>query len=619
MSLPEYSIEIADEKYFQNLVNCRSACPVGTNAGAYAGLIAQGRYEEAYIEARRVNPLASVCGRICAHPCEAACRRKSVGDPVSIRALKRFVTEQHGVEADNTIDIRSIVDHPGQTAGKSHKKIAIIGSGASGLACAHDLALHGHSVTVFEATPVLGGMLYQGIPEYRLPRELLLQEIKFIEDLGVKFRTETAIGKNIHFPQLMEDFDAVFIGAGCMKGRGLDIEGNDLDGTLKAVDFLLNVNLGYKTDLGDRVLVIGGGNVAFDVARSVARYGGTSEPGEEDHHVMMDAARTAKRKGVREVIMTALESFEEMPADPEEIEQGEEEGIKIIHRKGPNRILGKDGKVTGLETLDVASVFDKDGRFDPKFISGSEQVIETDTVIMAVGQEADLSFLGEDHGIKLSPRKLIEVDIETLATSRSGVYAGGDIVFGPRIAIEAVADGRKAARSINSFLGSGMVSEETILIQSLRTANFVPAGGHATNYEVLRRIEPPVISVDRRVGIAEVEKVYKKEEAQYEGSRCLQCWVAPVFDSGRCILCGGCVDVCPECCLKLVDVSKLTGDDRINILLEKRYGNPFPDAGAIIKDEEACIRCGLCARRCPVEAITMQSFTCTPQVEKRND
>ncbi len=610
MAAKKYKVEIPDEKYFQSLVNCRSACPVGTNAGGYAALIAEKRFEEAYIEARRPNPFASICGRICAHPCESACRRKAIDEPVSIRALKRFVTTQYGVESNRSMNIRSIIGHPGKTAGKSGKSVAVIGAGPAGLSCAHDLALFGHGVTVFEASPVSGGMLYLGIPEYRLPRQLLTQEIEFIKDLGVDIHLNTSVGKDVDFKKLQNDYDAIFMGVGCTKARNLNIEGHDLDGVLKAIDFLLNVNLGYQADLGERVLIVGGGNVAFDVARSVARYGGTSVPDEEDHHAMMDVARLAKRAGARDVTLVSLESASEMPADPEEIVAGQEEGITIINSRGPKRIVENNGRVGGLETLDVASVFDEKGRFSPTFVDNTEKTLVADTIILAVGQESDLSFLGDDHGLALTERGFPSVDRKTCATSKPNIYAGGDMAFGPRIAIEAVAEGRLAARGIHRFLGFEDVDSKEIEIRPLNTYRFKPGGGIHKDYDKVPRNEPPVIPVKRRVGLNEVECTYEQEYACLEGARCLHCWVAPIFDSDRCIQCGGCADVCPEACLKLVNVSKLERDDTLLDLIQARYGHTMPEAGAIIKDEEACIRCGLCATRCPADAITMRSFTC---------
>jgi len=607
MALQRYSVAIPDREYFQNQVNCRTACPVGTNAGGYVALIGEGRYAEAYAEARRPNPFASVCGRICAHPCEAACRRQYIDEPISIRALKRFVTERYGVEAPSPVNIRDLVEHPGPVAGTTGKRVAVIGAGPGGLACAHDLALHGHAVTVFESTRVAGGMLLLGIPEYRLPRDLLRQEIAFIEDLGVDIRLNTTVGKDVQFADLTRDHDAVFIGAGCMRGRTLGIEGNDLDGVLKAVDFLLNVNLGYNVELGKRVVIIGGGNVAFDAARSAARFGGTSEPEEPDHHVMIDTARMARRSGAHQVTMVTLEAEHEMPADPIEMEEATEEGIEILHRRGPQRVLGKDGRVTALETIDVLSVFDEDGRFAPKFKEGSERQLEADTVIMAIGQEADLSFLGDHHRVELSSRKLIEVDRDTCATTQPGVYAGGDIAFGPRIAIEAVSDGKRAAVAIHEFMGgSAADSKEAVEIRPLGAARYQAGGGQLA----LARQNPATIPVARRIGPNEVECVYQEEMACQEGTRCLRCWVAPVFDSRRCILCGGCVDVCPELCLKLVPTERLRTDEKLTELLRQRYGDDDTGGTAIIKDETACIRCGLCAKRCPADAIAMVSFTC---------
>lgn len=610
MGVTKYKVEIPDQSYFQRLESCRTACPVGTNAGGYAALIAEGRFEEAYAEARRPNPFASICGRICAHPCESACRRKSIDEPVSIRALKRFATSRYGIEATNPTDILAILEHPGIVTGKTDKRIAVIGAGPAGLSCAHDLALFGHAVTVFESAPVPGGMLYLGIPEYRLPRSLLLQEIAFIENLGVEIKLNTTVGTDITFDELAEKYDAVFIGAGCMKARSLNIEGHDLDGVLKAADFLININLGYKVDVGERVIVVGGGNVAFDVARSAARYGGTSVPEEEDHHTTIDVARLAVRSGAREVTIVSLESEAEMPADPEEIEAGRQERIDIINSRGPKRILGRDGRAVQLETLDVASVFNEKGQFAPTFIENTEKLITADTIILAVGQQPDFSFLGEGHTLAFSDRGLLQLNRETCATSHDGIFAGGDIAFGPRIAIEAVHDGRRAAKSIHNYLGFEVPAGESIEIRSFDTHRFQSGDDSYRDREKISRIEPPLISTERRTGITEVECTYEEEYACLEGARCLHCWIAPVFDSNRCIQCGGCVDVCPELCLKLVNVSRLELSDELSTLLKARFGEKYQTAGAIIKDEEACIRCGLCAKRCPADAITMQSFTC---------
>ncbi len=610
MDLAKFKVSIPDERYFLELVNCRTSCPVGTNAGGYVALIAEGRYEEAYAEARKPNPFASICGRICAHPCESACRRKHIDDPVSIRALKRFVTTQYGVEAPSPVDIRAILQHPGHTAGQSGKHIAVIGAGPSGLSCAHDLALMGHDATVYESSSVPGGMLHLGVPEYRLPRELIIQEVEFIKELGVDLRLNTAIGMDVEFQELRDKYDAIFIGAGCMKGRVLDIEGRDLDGIVTAVDFLLNVNLGYKTDMGEHVLIIGGGNVAFDAARSAARYGGTSMPDEEDHHAMMDVARLARSSGAHDVTLVALESESEMPADLEEIESARDEGIKIIYGQGPKRFVAQDGRLTGLETRDVASIFDSEGRFSPTFVENSEKTIGADTIIVAVGQQADYSFLGESHGLDFSPRGLLQVDRDTCVTSVPGIYAGGDIAFGPRIAIEAIREGRLAAEQINNYLGFESPARDTVEIRSLDNKHFITVGGNRADFDKIPRNHPEHISLDRRIGLTEVECTFAEKFACLEGVRCLHCWIAPVFNSDRCVQCGGCADVCPELCLKLVDVSKLEGDETLPDLIKARYGESTPEAGAIIKDEEACIRCGLCASRCPVEAITMQSFTC---------
>lgn len=576
---------------------CRAACPVHTNAGGYVSLIAQGRHQEAYELARRPNPFASVCGRICAHPCEAACRRGAIDAPIQIRALKRVVNERHGIEAASFDRILEVVERPRPKAERPGR-VAVLGAGPAGLACAHDLALMGHAVTVFDAATVAGGMMRLGIPEYRLPRTVMEREIEFIAWLGVDIRLGVEIGRDLTFADLVRDHDAVFLAPGCRRGRSLKLPGVELKGVLTAIDFLVNVNLGVPIEIGERVVVVGGGNVAYDVARSARRFGGTSRPDEEHHNLAFDAALAASRLLRRHVTMIALESRQEMLADPRELEEGSEEGVELINRRGPKEILGENGKVTGLRTLDVARVFDEAGKFAPEMVPDSERELACDTVILAIGQMADLSFLGDDHGLTTTPQNLIAVDPGTLETSRKGVFAGGDIAFGPRIVITAVADGRRAAKSIDSHLTGRIDVPDAYRVQVFDTFGYDHPFARG-DYEKIERHALPLLPVERRGQREEVEEVLPDRVARAEGARCLHCWVNPVFDSAvmdgsECIQCGGCVDVCPEECIDLVSLVRIAGQT--------------PPGAALLKDETRCIRCGLCARRCPTACITMQAF-----------
>jgi formate dehydrogenase beta subunit len=601
--------------YYASNFPCRAACPVGTNAGGYVALVAQGLFEEAYALARGPNPFASVCGRVCAHPCEAACRRGALDAPLQIRALKRVVNEKHGLESGRAFeDIAAVVERPRPRVAEG-RRVAIVGAGPAGLACAHDLALMGHQPVVFDASTVAGGMMRLGIPAYRLPRAELEREIEFIRWLGVELRLGTPIGGAVTFQDLLRDFAAVFLAPGCRKGRALKIPGAELGGVLTAIDLLAHVNLGVPLEVGRRVVVIGGGNVAYDAARSAVRFGGTSEPGEPSPHLAIDAATVASRVMGRQVTMVTLESRAEMPADASEIVEGTEEGVRLVNRRGPQAILGAGGRVTALRTIAVARVFDEAGRFSPQFTPGTEEDLACDTVVVAVGQMADLDFLGADHGLRTTPQNLISVDAQTLATSRPGVFAGGDIAFGPRIVISAVADGRRAARAIDTHL-TGRADEP-----ARHRLRVFPTFGYdhpfaRGDYEVRRRAQLEAIPVPTRTQTAEVEKVLGDAEARAEGSRCLHCWVNTVFDSSRmngseCIQCGGCVDVCPEQCIDLVSLRRLSVEGGPGAL-RLPDGAPFPAPGgpgaALLKDETACIRCGLCARRCPVGVITMQAI-----------
>jgi formate dehydrogenase beta subunit len=626
--------KLVDLDWLESNFPCMQACPVHTQAGRYVALIAEGRYEEAYRYARAPNPFASVCGRVCGHPCEAACRRGNLDSPISIRALKRFLTERHGPESRNPIDLL-----PEKPQVLHEEKVAIIGSGPAGLSAAHDLALLGYRVTVFEASPVPGGMMHLGIPEYRLPRDVLQAQIREILDLGPELRLNARLGKDFSLSDLRgQGYAAILLAFGLHRSRDLQVPGNDLDGVMKGIDFLLNVNLGYQFSIGKRVVVIGGGNVAIDVARSALReqqkrtmqtLSGTLlpeslSPSEMDVAMkeLMDVSRAALRMGAREVHLICLESREEMPAFGEEIEEGVEEGLKLHPSVGPRQFVGKDGRVTGVETIHCTSVFDAQRRFNPTFEPGTETVIPCDTVILAIGQASDLSFLRPDDNIETTRQGTVKIDTETLMTTAPGIFAAGDIAFGPRLIISAVADGKKAAEQIDRFLRGTEWKPKPKYVQ----ITLLDHHEMAANFDEYSRLAVPVLPLDRRTGIVEVETGFTEEQAQREASRCLQCWINTIFEGDEehgteCILCGGCVDVCPENCLTLIPLSQFqfSGEvtDRLNTETAFQAGHlqhlePFElskSAGSVmVKDETACIRCGLCAERCPAHTITMEAY-----------
>ncbi len=580
---------------------CRAACPVHTDAGAYVTAIAEGRDEDAYRIAREPNPFASICGRVCAAPCETACRRGLLDAPVSIRALKRYVTSGFGVESFDVNRHWHAAHGPIPQA--TLLSVAVIGGGPAGLSAAHDLRLAGHPVTVYEAADRLGGMMTLGIPEYRLPRDLIQREIGAICELGISIRTGVRIGIDITIQQLLAEHAAVFIAVGTGSGRDLDLPGKELDGVVRAVEFLLNINLGYRVELGERVVVVGGGNVAFDAARSAVRAGAPADGSLVDDNTeptrdeaiadsrrsmttTLDVARAAVRAGVKSVTIVALESPDEIPADPEEIENAEAEGITILYRKGPQSFVG-EAKLTGLMTIDVESVFDSSGRFAPTFRQGTEQVVTADTVILAVGQSADLGVLS---GIELdrSPRGTIQTDPATLRTSHERIWAGGDVAHGPRNLIDAVADGQRAAASIHDQLA------DVVRIQPQRRIELSVNVGYrrlASGYDAIARVPIPGIPTARRAGFAEVEIGYDTASARREAQRCLGCFNNIMLETDRCILCGLCVDVCPTNCITIVRADRL--------------GEGTSDQSVLLLDEDACIRCGLCVNRCPPGALSM--------------
>ncbi|MEA2000487.1 MAG: FAD-dependent oxidoreductase, partial [Actinomycetota bacterium] len=569
--------------------------PVHTNAGMYVAAIADGKDELAYLTARLPNPFASVCGRICAAPCEDACRRGEIDRPIAIRALKRFVTEQHGPESNNGETWKKVTAPPEVERSES---IGIIGGGPSGLSAAHDLRRLGYQVTVYEATGQLGGMMLLGIPEYRLDRTLLANEIKVIVDLGVEVHLNTKLGDDITLDAMREKHDAVFIAIGATLGRGLDIEGHESDGVLRAIEFLINANQGFQVEVGERVVVIGGGDVAMDAARTALRADeyeekalANYEEAEERASMTeaMDVARTAARSGAKQITVMTLESAEELPASEFEVEEALNEGIKFVNRRGPARIVAENGKVTGLETIKVLSVFDEDGRFSPTFDQDDRQIIEADTVILAIGQAIDVEALGTD-GPQISPRRTIQIDQDNLATSLPNVWAGGDAARGPRTLIEAIADGRKAAAEIHQSFG-GMVEERQsgtmVQLQQFHRLDDI--------YDRIGRVDVPTLATDRRIGLAEVETGFTIDQARCEAKRCLRCFANILLDTSKCVLCALCADVCPLDLISLVPSEEVV---------------PGQAGGtALTLDETSCIRCALCIERCPTDALSMGLWT----------
>ena len=596
-------------------VPCREACPVHTDAGNYVRAIAGGNYGEAYRLARKPNPLASVCARVCAAPCEDRCRRGTIDAPVTIRALKRFVCEKH----EASLPAECHPPRPEDVVASSHDKVAIIGGGPAGMGCADTLLGWGYQVTLFEATEMVGGALWQFIPEYRLPRSVLDVEVCALLEKGLDLRLETPLNDKVTLSSLREQgYKAFFLACGATRGLDLAIEGRDADGIFRAVDYLLNVNRGYRVDLGRKVVAIGGGSVAVDVARTALRpvfeEGAQIFPSTEEGLAGLDAARSALRGGAESVTMVSLESREELPAarnqqGKEELAEALREGVKLEAGVGPKRILVENGKVVGVEFLQVDRLFDEEGRFHPTFKPGTESILEADAVILAIGQSPELSFLKEEDGIELTPRGTIMVDPVTMATTAPGIFAGGDVAFGPRIIIDAVANGKRAAYSIDQYVRGVSLREcRNIVVEELNPGMF----RRDPHYDRIDRETPPLEPSEHRIGPTEVEKLYDEDTATNQALRCLDCYIHTIYDPELCILCGRCTSICPTRCITFVSADLLESENNLTetFLSTQLTG----ERAALIKDEDLCIRCGLCAYVCPTNAMTLERFQVEEQI-----
>ena len=477
---------------------CKATCPAHVSIQGYIALINEGKYREALELFKEEHPFPGICGRVCHHPCEEICTRNDVDEPLAIRELHRFLADWEMIQDEKYIP---------DTADARQEKVAVVGSGPAGLTAAYRLVKQGYQVTVFEKLPVLGGMMAVGIPEYRLPWEFLNDEIKMIKDMGVTFKTGVTFGKDITLESLKaEGFGALFMAIGLHGGRKLGVENEDIEGVLQGVDFLRDCALGKEVTIGEDVLVVGGGNVAIDVAL------------------------TAKRKGAKNVTLICLESRDEMPAWEHEIEEALEGDIKIVNSFGPKAFfIDNSNKVSGIEFKTCTAVFDGDGRFSPSYDENECQPLFGDTVIVSIGQSTDLSYIKE-QGIAISRPGGLEADPVTLQTPIDWVFAGGDAFYGPKSVVDAVSSGKKAAESIHRFLNGLDLSEDREEDWEFEKpdVSFEPQKPRTT----IRCLDPEA----RECNFLEVSFGFNESEAKKEADRCLSC--------GICSECYQCVKAC---------------------------------------------------------------------------
>lgn len=488
----------------QGWAPCYDACPIHGNPSGYVALTAAGRFQEAYESAVANNPFPGICGRICEHPCEQACNRGNLDDPIAIAYVKRFLAdwyEKHGEKPTPEQKQSSIVENG--------RKVAVIGSGPAGLAAALDLRKAGYAVTVFEKHGVLGGMMRIGIPEYRLPTEVIDRDIQSILDYGVDVKLHSHVRHQEDIQAIIDEgFDAVFLSVGSHKSARLGLPGEDLKEVSHGIDFLREVRLGTKTSVKESVIVIGGGNVA------------------------MDCARTSLRLGAKRVRVVCLESHDKMPAYPWEIQWAQEEGVEVLASKATKRITGEAGTFTGLEILDVRRMAFVDGRLELETIHGTEQIITADELIVSIGQRPELGLFAEGGRIELTPRGTVDVNPNTGMTSWQGVFVGGDVVRGAASVVQAAADGQFAAKAIDAWLrGVELPSEDKQPVVEISKDEL-----KQRKEKILRRVQMPTISLDRRRRFEEVDLGFAEEMAVAEADRCLYCAI--------CSSCGLCEKLC---------------------------------------------------------------------------
>jgi NADPH-dependent glutamate synthase beta subunit-like oxidoreductase/formate hydrogenlyase subunit 6/NADH:ubiquinone oxidoreductase subunit I len=572
---PRYRSEIAEPDWYKTNIPCQVGCPAHTDVATYIGLISQGRFDEAYLINRRCNVVPGVLGRTCARPCEPVCRRNKIdGKPVAICWLKRAAHDHR--------EYRHLPERPKIT---KNKTVAIIGAGSAGLACARDLAEKGYPVTVYDSYPVGGGMMVGGIPVWRLPREVTREECdEYMDALGVTMKFNMTVGKDIQLNDLLEQYDAVYIGAGCQVPKPITgpdnklIPGLQYKGVEDGLRFLEKVNFGEPVTVGKRVVVLGGGFTAMDCCRSSIRF------------------------GAEKVYVLYRRTKEEMPSDEYEVDEATLENVEFQYLVTQVEILSKDGEhVSGLKLIrNKLGDPDASGRRSPKPIPGSEYIIECDTVIAAFGQDADGTWIPDDLGVEKNRWGIPLIDRNTWMTNRPGLFAGGDYTEGARNLISAIGDGRDAATAINRYLhGEDKPAEEAVEIE---LPDF--RRGMVDNYESIPYQLIPSLPLEKRFSITtESETGYSPQEAVEQARRCLQCQLNIMIDPSICILCSGCVDICPYDCISMEGLKSVVKSDPLH-----QEAQEWTAGADMIIDEEKCIRCGLCIVRCPTDAIAMVKY-----------
>ncbi len=562
--------------WYQTNIPCQVGCPAHTDVSTYIGLISQARFDEAYLLNRKANIVPGVLGRTCARPCEPVCRRNKVdGKPIAICWLKRAAA-----------DHREYRHHAEKTPITQDKKVAVIGAGSAGLACARDLREMGYPVTVYEQYPTGGGVMVNGIPVWRLPRDVTREECdEYMEDIGVEVKYNVRVGRDVQLKDLMAQYDAVYVGAGCYISNPLAgpdnkiIPGADLKGVIEGIRLLEKTNYGEPAFIGKRVAILGAGFTA------------------------LDCCRTSIRFGAEKVYVVYRRSKEEQPSDEYEVDEAVFENVEFSYLATQTAVLTDDGvHASGVRFVrNKLGDPDASGRRRPVPIPGSEFNLDVDTVIPAFGQYSDASWLqAEELGLEVNKYGIPLVDFDSWMTNIPGLFAGGDYTQGSRNLISAIGDGRDAAGAINRYLGGidkpAEAAEEVELPDYRR--------GMVDNYESIgHELIPSLPLKERYSNTREAELGYTPEQAVMQARRCLQCQLNIMIDPSICILCSGCVDICPYDCISMEGLSRVVKGDAMHQSTETWQGG-----ADMIIDEEKCIRCGLCVVRCPTDAISMVQF-----------